>query len=249
MPESLRAFFGEHPRVLLAFSGGTDSSYLLYAAMQCGADVRAFTGKGPFQPDFETEDAVSFAGSMGADHSVMGIDPLSDPRISSNGPDRCYLCKKMLFGRLRAIADEEARALIDATNASDDPASRPGMKALEELGVLSPLRICGIPKTEVRRLSRIAALPSADLPSNSCLATRIETGTMITREALERVEKSEDGLRRLGFSGFRVRDRGDRCIFEIQDCEKGILDCRSAEAYSILNKYYSEISYGRRPPE
>ena len=249
VPEGLRAFFEEHPRVLLAFSGGTDSSHLLYAAVQCGADVEACTGKGPFQPDFETEDAISFARAIGSRHMVIGLDPLSDPGISSNGPDRCYLCKKVLFGRLRKMADEEGRTLIDATNASDDPSSRPGMKALEELRVLSPLRMCGIPKAEVRRLSRTAGLPFADLPSNSCLATRIETGTTITREALEKVERSEDELRGLGFSGFRVRDRGDRCIFEIQDRDRNLLDGNSAEVESILDKYYSSISYGRRPSE
>jgi uncharacterized protein len=249
VPECLRAFFEENPRVLLAFSGGTDSSYLLFAAVASGADVVACTAKGPFQPDFETEDALSFAKALGVRHSIVLVDPLSHSGISANGPDRCYLCKRMLFGRLCEIADNEERCLIDATNASDDPSSRPGMRALDELGVVSPLRICGIAKADVRRLSRESDLPFADKPSNSCLATRISTGTAITAEALERVERSEDEIRGLGFSGFRVRDRGDQCILEIQDHDKVALDNNISEVESILNKYYSGISYGRRPSE
>ena len=123
------------------------------------------------------------------------------------------------------------------------------MRALDELGVVSPLRICGIAKADVRRLSRESDLPFADKPSNSCLATRISTGTAITAEALERVERSEDEIRGLGFSGFRVRDRGDQCILEIQDHDKVALDNNISEVESILNKYYSGISYGRRPSE
>ncbi len=249
VPESLKGFFREYPRVLLAFSGGTDSSYLLFAAVASGADVVAYTAKGPFQPDFETADAISLAKALRVRHSIVRVDPLSDPGISANGPDRCYLCKRLLFGELREIADIEDRCLIDATNASDDPSGRPGMKALDELGVISPLRMCGITKAEVRRLSRELDLPFADMPSNSCLATRIATGTAITAEALERVERSEDGLRELGFSGFRVRDRGEQCILEIQEHDEDILKNNLTEVESILNKYYPTISYGRRPSE
>ena len=249
VPDGLRTFFQDHPRVALAFSGGTDSSYLLYAAVRSGADVKALTARGPFQPDFETRDAISFAKRMGTEHIVIDVDPLSDPGIVSNGPDRCYLCKMSLFSRLKEIADKEDRTLIDATNASDDPSSRPGMRALKELEVLSPLRMCGIDKPEVRRLSREAGLPTADLPSNSCLATRIAQGTAITKDALERVERSEDSLRELGFSGFRVRDRGEQCVFEIQDHDARALELRRKDVECILNKYYSKISYGRRPSE
>ena len=249
VPEGLRTFFQGYPRVALAFSGGTDSSYLLYAAVRSGVDVKAFTAKGPFQPDLEMRDAISFSKQMGAEHVVIDVDPLSDPGIASNGPDRCYLCKRSLFSRLKEIADKEDRTLMDATNYSDDPSSRPGMRALKELGVLSPLRMCGIAKAEVRRLSREAGLPTAYLPSNSCLATRIAQGTTITRAALERVEKSEDSLRELGFSGFRVRDRGEQCVFEIQDHDSRVLDLRMKDVEHILNKYYSKISYGRRPSE
>ena len=246
VPSSLHRFFSDHPKVALAFSGGTDSSYLMYAAVRSGADVKAYTVKGPFQPGFETLDATSFAKMMDVEHVIVDADPLSDPMISANGPDRCYLCKKQLFSRLRTLADEEGRALVDATNASDDPSSRPGMGALEELGVLSPLRLLGISKDDVRRLSREANLPTADIPSNSCLATRVATGTAITIEALRRIERSEDALRALGFSGFRVRDRGEECVLEIQDCDSELLELRSSEAESILGMHYSKINYGRR---
>ena len=249
VPESLEQFFRAHPRVLLAFSGGTDSSYLLFAAEKCGADVSAYTARGPFQPRSETSDAVSFAGSIGAEHTVIDVDPLSDARIAANGPDRCYLCKKALFGTLRRISDAQGRVLIDATNASDDPASRPGMKALEELDVISPLRICGITKAKVRELSRMAGLPTADIPSNSCLATRIPAGTQITEDALARAEESEDALRAMGFSGFRVRDRGDSCVFEVSEADGALLESRRGDAEAVLRKHYSSVSYGWRRSE
>ncbi len=249
VPEVLDDFFRSHPRVLLAFSGGTDSSYLLYAAKECGADVVAYTAEGPFQPAFETHDAKVLAGSMDMEHRIIEVDPLSDPGIVANGPDRCYLCKRMLFGTLRRLSDEMGRELIDATNASDDPSGRPGMRALEELGVISPLRLCGITKAMVRELSAKAGLPTAHIPSNSCLATRVRTGTPITADALKRVEESEDALRAMGLSGFRVRDRGESCILEVTDADKKRLDGIREDVEASLRKHYSVVTYGTRRQE
>jgi uncharacterized protein len=245
----LSQFFRDHPKVLLAFSGGADSSYLLYAAKECGADVVAYTLRGPFQARSETAAAIEFAGSMGVEHHVIDADPLSDPGIASNGPDRCYLCKKSMFNTLRSISDGQGRELIDATNLSDDPRTRPGMRALEEFGVLSPLRLSGINKSQVRELSRRAGLPTADVPSNSCLATRIMGGIAITSEALGRVEESEQSLSSMGFSGHRVRDRGDRCVLEVRERDSELLRSMKAEVESVLRRHYTAIDYGRRETE
>jgi len=203
---TLDVFFRENPAVALAFSGGTDSSYLLYAARQAGARVRAYYVRTCFQPAFELRDAQRLAAELGAELAVLELDVLADETVRQNPPDRCYRCKRRLFTRLL----EQARAddfpvLMDGTNASDDADDRPGMRALRELGVRSPLRECGITKSEVRRLSRQAGLFTADKPAYACLATRIPTGTEITPERLAATERAEDALFSLGFTDFRVR--------------------------------------------
>ena len=138
--------------------------------------------------------------------TVVELDVLSVPEAAENGPRRCYYCKKALFTRLRqAAAADGYTVLIDGTNASDDAGDRPGMVALRELEVRSPLRECGITKAEVRRLSKEAGLFTWDKPAYACLATRIPTGTAVTAEMLTRVENAESALAGLGFVDFRVR--------------------------------------------
>ena len=141
----LQDFFHEHPKAALGFSGGVDSSYLLWAARQCGADVRPYYIKTAFQPEFEFEDAKRLCREIGAELTVLELDALSDPAVAANPADRCYHCKRNLFGTLaaRALADGYT-LLLDGTNASDDVGDRPGMRALRELSVRSPLRECGL---------------------------------------------------------------------------------------------------------
>ena len=130
---------------------------------------------------------------------MIDIDTLSFSEVAANTPDRCYLCKKNVFTPIKEISESDGRLrVIDATNASDDPSSRPGMRALRELGVVSPLRECGLTKPTVRMLSKEAGLDNWNVPSNSCLATRIPTGTRITADALEQVERTEMKLRAFG---------------------------------------------------
>lgn len=202
----LAEFFQSCPKAALAFSGGVDSAYLLYAARRAGADVRAYYVKSAFQPRFELEDARRLAGELGAPMKVLTLDVLADPRIAANPAGRCYFCKQAIF---RAIADEAARdgyaVLLDGTNASDEEGDRPGMRALRELAVRSPLRECGLIKAEIRRLSREAGLFTWDKPAYACLATRIPTGQAVTGELLQRVEAAEDALFALGFRDLRVR--------------------------------------------
>lgn len=202
----LRDFFQECPKVALGFSGGVDSAYLLYAALDHGAQVRPYFIKTAFQPQFELEDARRLCAQLGVELTVLELDVLQIPGVAENPPDRCYHCKRALFGRLRqqALADGYT-VLIDGTNASDDAGDRPGMRALGELSVRSPLRECGISKAQVRALSKEAGLFTWDKPAYACLATRVPTGEAITPETLRKVEAAEEALFSLGYSDLRVR--------------------------------------------
>ena len=203
---TLKDFFSHHPKVAVAFSGGVDSSVLLWAAKTYGQQVRAYCVRSPFQPAFELEEARLLADRLDVPLTVLQADPLSRPDITANGPDRCYLCKRLILSAILQAAQRDSFPLVlDGSNASDDPAQRPGMRALEELGVRSPLRLCGLDKPAVRRLAKQAELPVWDKPAYACLATRVPTGTAITREDLGRVERAETTLAGLGFSDFWVR--------------------------------------------
>ena len=203
---TLKTFFREVPRAALAFSGGTDSAFLLWAAKTYGCHVQAYYIKTAFQPGFELEDAVRMAGQLSVPMKVVETDILGVSDVARNGPRRCYYCKRALFTKLREQAAEDGyTVLLDGTNASDDAGDRPGMQALGELKVRSPLRECGITKEEVRALSREAGLFTWDKPAYACLATRISTGTRITQEDLFKAEQGERALMELGFSDFRVR--------------------------------------------
>ena len=206
VPQTLRAFFDAHPRMALAFSGGVDSAYLLYAARACGCDVAAFYAQSAFQPEFERRDARRLAQQLGVPLNVVPLDVLAVDAVRSNPANRCYYCKRAIFTALLAAAgDRGYDAVMDGTNASDDAGDRPGMRALEELAVLSPLRECGITKAQVREYSRAAGLFTWDKPAYACLATRVPTGTPITGEDLARVEGAETALFEMGFTDFRVR--------------------------------------------
>ena len=203
---TLEEFFRDRPRAALAFSGGTDSAFLFWAAKEYGCDVHAYYIKTAFQPEFELRDARRLAEQLGLPMTVVDLDVLAVPGAAANGAERCYYCKQALFTALwkRARADGYT-VLLDGTNASDDAGDRPGMRALRELEVRSPLRECGLTKVQVRQLSRDAGLFTWDKPAYACLATRVPTGTPITQEALQKVERAEEAMMRLGFSDFRVR--------------------------------------------
>lgn len=203
---TLAEFFCENPKLALGFSGGVDSAYLLYAAVKAGADIAPYYVKTAFQPEFELNDAQRLCGQLGVSLRIIELDILSNEDVRTNPADRCYHCKTALFGALRdRAASDGFTLLIDGTNASDDAGDRPGMRALRELQVRSPLRECGITKPQVRELSRAAGLFTWDKPAYACLATRIPTGSELTAGELSRVEKAEDFLFSLGFTDFRVR--------------------------------------------
>lgn len=202
----LPAFFSAHPRAALAFSGGVDSAFLLWAAKAYGCDVRPYYVHSVFQPAFERRDAERLAAEVGVPLTILEADVLAQPQVAANPADRCYHCKNILFSLLWAAARRDGcPVLLDGTNASDDAGDRPGMKVLRELEVLSPLRLCALTKDEVRRQSRAAGLFTWDKPAYACLATRVATGETITADVLARVEGAENALFALGFSDVRCR--------------------------------------------
>lgn len=193
----------------LAFSGGVDSAFLLAAAVKAGCRVQPYFVQSVFQPAFERRDAGRLCEQLGVELRVIEADPLKDARVRENGPRRCYYCKRLLFSALaEAAAADGFSELWDGTNASDDAADRPGMRALAELGVQSPLRLCGLTKADVRRKSREWGLFTAQKPAYACLATRLPTGAPLDAETLKRVEQAESALMALGFCDLRLRVLG-----------------------------------------
>lgn len=220
VPEALESFFKEHPRLALAFSGGTDSSYLLYAAKKSGCDVRAYYIHSQFQPEFELRDAHRIVDQLDADMTVIELDALANPKVVENPADRCYYCKRTLFETLTARAKADGYdLLIDGTNASDDAGDRPGMKALQELEIVSPLRDAGITKDMVRKYARLAGLFTWDKPAYACLATRVPTGQSIESALLRKIERAENALFAMGFHDFRARVVGNAARLQFKKYE------------------------------
>lgn len=240
---TLQEFFGAHPKAALAFSGGVDSSYLLYAARQLGADVKAYYVKTAFQPEFEYQDALRLASQLGADIQVLTLDVLACPDVTVNPKNRCYFCKQHIFGNiLRQAKADGYDTVLDGTNASDQVSDRPGMKALQEMKVLSPLRLTGLTKAEIRRLSREAGLFTWDKPSYACLATRIPAETEITGADLARTEWAEDHLMSLGFRDLRVRQlSGDLALVQLPEAQMDTFLALRGEITRTLKTRYAGV--------
>ncbi|MCI9157135.1 MAG: ATP-dependent sacrificial sulfur transferase LarE [Lawsonibacter sp.] len=245
---TLEQFFKEHPRAALAFSGGVDSAYLLWAGLQAGAEVWPYFVKTPFQPRFELEDAYRLCEQLEADLIVLDYDILDHETVVSNPPDRCYHCKRWMFSKLKRYAASEGFSLLlDGTNASDDGGDRPGMRALEELEVRSPLRECGLTKEMIRERSRQAGLFTWDKPSYACLATRIPTGQAITRSDLERVERGEGLLSGMGFRDFRLRLTAGGAKLQVLEAQLPLVLERRAGILSALKADFPQITLDLRP--
>lgn len=239
---TLDQFFQANPRVALAFSGGVDSSYLLYRAMQCGAQVRAYYVKSAFQPSFEWEDAERLAKELNADMKVLHLDVLSEKAVAENPSNRCYFCKKCIFTAIWNAAREDGFSmLVDGTNASDDAGDRPGIKALQELTVRSPLRECGITKAEIRTRSKQAGLFTWNKPAYACLATRIPAGEEITAEKLQKTEMAEQFLFSLGFTDFRIRMLDGFARIQIPEGQIPLLLKQRSAILNELGKQYRGV--------
>lgn len=204
-------------RVVVAFSGGVDSAFLLAAAREAlGKDVLAVTGKSASVPARELEEAERFATRLGVRHIVVGTHELQDPQYRANGADRCYHCKRELFDRVRAVAWHEGFPhIVEGSNADDRSDHRPGRRAAAELGVLSPLDQVGLTKQEIRELSRACELSTWSKPAQACLASRIPYGEAIDAARLLRVERAEEVVRGFAISQVRVRDYGLTARIEV----------------------------------
>lgn len=239
---TLTAFFQENHKAALAFSGGVDSAYLLYAARSLGADVRPYYVKTCFQPEFEFQDAKKLTENLGTPMTVVEVDILSREKVGQNPPDRCYFCKKAILTAIWEAARRDGYTLLlDGTNASDAVSDRPGFRALQELSVRSPLREAGLTKQEIRELSRKAGLFTWDKPAYACLATRIPTGVPIREEALAAVERGEEALTHMGFRDFRLRLLGSAAKLQVREDQLGLVLEKRSQIREVLRQDFSDI--------
>lgn len=243
----LSTFFQQHPQGALALSGGVDSALLAWAAGRWGSGWRAYFAHTAFQPAHELTDAQALARLCGLPLTVLEVDVLSDPQVAANPARRCYFCKRALFSAIAQAAKEDGLSLIaDGTNASDQADDRPGMAALAELGVRSPLRECGLTKADVRRLSREAGLPTWDKPAYACLATRVPTGTPLSADLLHRVELGEAVLSDLGFWDFRLRLRNNGALLQVTEPQLSLALEKRQEITERLTPLFAEVSLDLR---
>lgn len=210
-------------RVVVAYSGGTDSSLLLKAALDSLAtsDVLAVTVRSPLTHEKDIAFAVETASALGIRHKILQADLLDVAEVAANTPKRCFYCKRQIFLMLTALAHEEGCSfVIEGTNASDLEDLRPGIAALKSFEtVRSPLAECGLTKEDIRMIARLLGLRNWNRPASPCLATRIPFGEPLTKEKLEKVSHAEDSLSELGFSNFRVRYHGNLARIEIAQNE------------------------------
>lgn len=204
-------------KVAVAFSSGVDSTFLLYAAKEAlGDQVVAITGASHSFPKRELKESIEYCRELGVKHVVCETDELSIEGFAENPKNRCYICKKALFVNFLQTAKEQGcDVLIEGSNVDDEGDYRPGAVAIKELGVLSPLKICGYTKQEIRDISKVLGVPTWDKPSYACLSSRFPYGERITAEKLQMVDKAEELLLSLGFSQFRVRIHGMMARIEI----------------------------------
>lgn len=213
----LKEMLGRFDEAIVAFSGGVDSTFLAGVAGEVLGDyLVAVTVTAPFISKREVEEAKAFAESRGIRHEIVDVDMDAIDHFTVNPPDRCYHCKKAIFAAIAGAAGKFGIDIVmDASNMEDALDYRPGMKALEELGVISPLREAGLTKQEIRELSRERGYPNWDKPASACLASRIPYGEEITAGKLRRVEEAEAFLAAEGFAVCRVRSHGDLARIEV----------------------------------
>jgi uncharacterized protein len=226
--QRLGSILTELDSVLVAFSGGVDSTFLLSVAREVLGDrVMAVTASSPVHPSRELSRARRLAKELGVRHRVINSREFDDRRFVRNDPRRCYYCKSGLFAALLKIAHQEGLAAVaDGSNRDDLDDYRPGAEALHQLGIRSPLQEAGLTKDQIRRLSRRRGLSTWDHPAEACLATRIPYGVKLKKEDLERIERAEEALHDLGYARVRVRHHGQLARIEVdqEDLERLLAD-------------------------
>lgn len=205
--ENLKARLSLYKSAVIAFSGGVDSTFLARIAKDIyGDNLLLITATSSTYPFYELDEAKSLASLLGIKHKIIVSEEIDIPGYSDNPPDRCYYCKSELFGKIKYIATEEGYEVIfDGSNADDLKDFRPGMKAKQEKGVISPLAESGFTKSDIRKFSTELNLPTASKQSYACLASRFPYGEKITKVKLDRLGMAEFEVRNLGFSQFRIR--------------------------------------------
>ncbi|GAU08497.1 ATP-dependent sacrificial sulfur transferase LarE [Desulfoplanes formicivorans] len=227
--------------VLVAFSGGVDSALLLYAAKQAlGHKILAVTLAPPYVPDREVTAAVNLAATMRVRHQVLHM-PFPET-IRNNPSNRCYTCKKTLFSLLQKTArDQGMKHVVEGTNTDDLGDDRPGLLALQELNIHSPLVCAGLNKADIRDLSRAFELPTWNKPAFACLLTRIPFGVRVDSKQLARIQQAEDFLTRQGFPEVRVRTHGNLARIEVD--QSRISDLVRADATNRINTHLKALGY------
>ena len=241
--KALKARLKEMGSVAVAFSGGTDSAFLLKTAHDVlGRRALAVTAGSPLFPFNEKYAVELFCETEKIEHIYIFFDLLSEPGIAQNPPDRCYRCKRKMFRELLDTAEEEGvKFLLEGSNADDREEDRPGMRALRELGVRSPLQEVGLTKAEIRLLSKKLGLPTWDKPSATCLATRFPYGETLTCEKLEAVDNAERFIADLGFRRVRVRVHGNIARIETDPAEFSVM--LRPDTASEINAFLRKLGF------
>lgn len=241
--ESLKKRLKEMERVVVAFSGGVDSSFLLKVAHEVlGDNVLAVTAKSSTYPEREFREAMQFVSDYAIPHRVIVSEELEVEGFAENPLNRCYLCKKELFSKIKQIAiDEGYKFVAEGSNKDDLGDYRPGLQAISELSIVSPLKDAGLTKNDIRTLSKELGLKTWDKPSFACLSSRFPYGEKITAEKLQMVDKAEQFLIDLGFRQIRVRHHGNVARIEVE--EENIEKFLDKQIRDAVYTKFREIGY------